>query len=360
MPRAWLIALVGSGRATLEAIEQRAVRQPSLGQEAFMSLFAEPRRVEKLEDCRFYHTMDLPGFGVVPGPWDLRGDFDDYIGGVDLTGKRVLDVGTASGFLTFEAEKRGARVVSFDLADASSQALLPFKDKLYYQNHQEWMTCQTRAYEPMKNSYWLAHRLYGSKAQVHYGNIYQLPETLGQFDVALVGSVTEHLSDQITALASIARRTRDVLVINSPVHLAEEKIACFLASAAKPDEDYTWWGYSLGVYREVLAMLGFGIQNVHTTTYLFAARGERHPRTTIVATRALATATVPAGPTFVPDRLSDLEAQLAATKAELASLQSLGPATLRVARAWRHLADRHPRAFSLAKPIARSFAKYLP
>lgn len=175
-----------------------------------------------------------------------------------------------------------------------------------------------------------------------------------------------------------------MLVINSPVQLSEEKIACFLASAAKPDADYTWWAYSVGVYREVLAMLGFGIQNVHTTTYLYAARGERHPRTTIVATRTLATAaapgtsgkkttsalppgsqeqehcqTMPAGPTFVRDKLRDLEAELAATKAELASLQSLGPATLRVARTWRHLTDRHPRTFSLAKPIARSFSKYL-
>jgi hypothetical protein len=30
----------------------------------------------------------------------------------------VLDVGAASGFLTFEAEKRGARITSFDAASA--------------------------------------------------------------------------------------------------------------------------------------------------------------------------------------------------------------------------------------------------
>ena len=37
------------------------------------SLLAPPRQVERLEDCLFYHTMDLPGFGVVRGQWDLRG-----------------------------------------------------------------------------------------------------------------------------------------------------------------------------------------------------------------------------------------------------------------------------------------------
>jgi len=58
--------------------------------------------------------------------------------------------------------------------------------------------------EQWKNAYWLCHRLLESKAEVYYGNIYDLPAELGRFDIALVGSVLEHLSDQITALASIA------------------------------------------------------------------------------------------------------------------------------------------------------------
>ena len=52
--------------------------------------FQEPRDVHGLEDCYFYHTLDLPGYGHVQGEWDLRGRFDDYIGGVDLRGKTVL------------------------------------------------------------------------------------------------------------------------------------------------------------------------------------------------------------------------------------------------------------------------------
>jgi len=37
------------------------------------AVFAPPRLVTRLDDCVFYHTMDLPGYGVVGGPWDLRG-----------------------------------------------------------------------------------------------------------------------------------------------------------------------------------------------------------------------------------------------------------------------------------------------
>ena len=80
------------------------------------SVFVEPRYVRDLDGCFFYHTMELPGFGEVKGQWDLRGRFDEYIGGVEVAGKSVLDIGSATGFLSFEAEKRGAsRVVPLAL-----------------------------------------------------------------------------------------------------------------------------------------------------------------------------------------------------------------------------------------------------
>jgi 2-polyprenyl-3-methyl-5-hydroxy-6-metoxy-1,4-benzoquinol methylase len=63
--------------------------------------------------------MDLPGFGSVIGQWDLRGRFDNYTGRVPLAGRTVVDVGTASGFLSFDAEKRGALVTGFDADDVS-------------------------------------------------------------------------------------------------------------------------------------------------------------------------------------------------------------------------------------------------
>jgi hypothetical protein len=63
--------------------------------------FALPRNV-KFEDCLFYHTVDIPGHGVVRGQWDLRQQVDTYLGGYRFAGKRVLEIGPASGFLTCE------------------------------------------------------------------------------------------------------------------------------------------------------------------------------------------------------------------------------------------------------------------
>ncbi len=88
--------------------------------------YAEPRQVADIDSCGFYHAMSLPGIGEVLGEVDLRGGVADYLGHVDLTGRDVLEVGTADGFLCFEMEKRGARVTACDLSPADDWDLVPY------------------------------------------------------------------------------------------------------------------------------------------------------------------------------------------------------------------------------------------
>ena len=73
-----------------------------------------------LDDCWFYHSNRLPGLGPVTGQWDMRGKVPEYTGNINLSGRTFLDVGAASGFLTFEAERLGASVTSFDAESASN------------------------------------------------------------------------------------------------------------------------------------------------------------------------------------------------------------------------------------------------
>ncbi len=249
------------------------------------ALLAQPRHIDSLGNCYFYHTMDVPGFGLVHGHWDLRGRFEDYVSGVSVAGKSVIDVGAATGFLTFEAEQRGARVLSFDMSDVSQQTFLPFKDKLYYRDRDMWARKYGEEIEQWKNAYWLCHRLLNSKAEVFYGNVYDLPLELGQFDVAIVGALLEHLSDQVTALASIARLTKETLVLVTPVLETEERIARFEPRADNPEQDFTWWTYSIGIYREVLAMLGFRIERITYASYYHEYEQRIEERPTIVAAR---------------------------------------------------------------------------
>jgi SAM-dependent methyltransferase len=249
-------------------------------------IYANPTFVFDVSECHFYHTIDLPGLGVQLGQWDLRGDFDKYVGGISFEGKRVLDIGCASGFLTFSAEQRGAReVVSFDQDDASRQHFLPFHHKQHYFSPAAFQELHNQHIKKWKNSYWLTHRLFGSQAKVIYGDVYDFPVDGGQFDVVMVCSILEHLADPIRALGSVARVAESELVITTPVLDTEEKIANFVGDASQPDFDYVWWTYSLGVYRHVLRMLGFQITSITKGHYKSLLANALDTRTTIVAKR---------------------------------------------------------------------------
>lgn len=216
------------------------------------------RHVEGPAGCYFYHTLDLPGHGTVEGGWDLRGRFEDYIGHVDLRGKRFLDVGTASGFLSFEAERLGAaRVTSFDMDTAERQHLLPFQGSEYVDDHPNWCRKQTAAFKAWQRSYWLTHRLYKSQAVARYGDVYHLPSDIGRFDVVLLGAILEHLVDPLSALREVARVTDDLLIINTDYFDTPMPVACFKGRADLPTHSYVFWTYSIAIYDQYMAIMGF-------------------------------------------------------------------------------------------------------
>jgi SAM-dependent methyltransferase len=250
------------------------------------SPYAEPRFVEKLEDCWFYHVMDLPELGTVGDNWDLRGRIDDYTGHVALAGKRVLDVGTASGFLTFEMERKGAEVVSFDADGPLRSFLIPMKGDTFFTNRNAWAANFGDVLRKLNNSYWLAHRLYGSNAKCAYGDVYSVPASLGEFDVVMVGQILVHLSDPIRAIASLMDRTRDLMVITEGMVDSSEPVA-HLCARAKTRQNWSWWHLSTGLYHEVFTMAGWTVEAIQTANY--ACVSESKPRdvklTTIVARR---------------------------------------------------------------------------
>jgi SAM-dependent methyltransferase len=208
------------------------------------------------------------------------------MGGVSCAGKRVLDVGCATGFLSFSAEQDGAsEVVSMDMDDGCRQHLLPFWHKEYYRDHAAWLKRQSAYIATWHRAYWLTHRLLGSRSRVYYGDVYALPIELGTFDVAIMGAIIEHLTDPIRAMASVARLTRGTLMINTDLLPTEERIARFDGDAGNPDVDYVFWTYSLGTYRHVLRILGFEIVRTETYEFRYTHVEGMYPRTAIVAER---------------------------------------------------------------------------
>ncbi len=121
-------------------------------------IFAVPLKVEDVADCHFYHTMEVPGHGLMNGEWDLRGGVDDYLGRVAFAGQRVLEIGPASGFLTFEMEKRGAEVVSVEVTAEHGWDFVPYPaSKL-----EEVFGPRRMVMQRLKNSYWFSHAAHHS------------------------------------------------------------------------------------------------------------------------------------------------------------------------------------------------------
>jgi hypothetical protein len=228
------------------------------------ALFATPRRGLNISECQFYHTMDLPGHGLVTadpgaGGWDLRGKEDDLLGHVDFTGKRLLEIGPASGFLTFAAEKRGATVVCVEVTEDYVYDIVPFPGL-----RERWAPAFRSAWRPCTNAYWFAHECFHSKAQVHYGNGYAIPQELGIFNVALVANMLLHNRDPLKILEGCAALATDEIIVVESYHPdLEESGRPILEFLPNPTPEVgqehwnLWWRFSTHFFENTLAVLGF-------------------------------------------------------------------------------------------------------
>jgi hypothetical protein len=58
------------------------------------------------------------------------------------------------------------------------------------------------------------------------------------------------------------RCNRRYAAVVTPLLETDQPIAHFEGRADNPEADFTWWVYSLGVYREIFRILGFAIEEV--------------------------------------------------------------------------------------------------
>jgi hypothetical protein len=199
-------------------------------------------------DCEFYHSIDLPGIGSIAGQWDLRGRFDDYVGNTDVRGKTFLDVGAAGGFLSFEAEKRGAVVTSFDADGPERYQYLPGHVPL-----------ERDRFDRFRRGYEFSHHQLTSKANLVLGDIYSLSERVPQHDVVLVGQILVHLRDPLSALWQASLAARDTLIITEGAFESDKPISVFLGDQTVY---YAWWHLSDKLYVHWLDLLGFDVVTI--------------------------------------------------------------------------------------------------
>ena len=200
-------------------------------------------RVRQLDP--WYHTLDLGEGVVTEGMFDLRPLVDRY-GLPDVTGKRVLDVGTFDGFWAFELERRGAEVTSLDL-DRIQQLdwpprLRPAEDR------------------GRGETFRLAHAALGSSVERVGCSIYDAtPEDLGGvFDLVFCGSVLIHLRDPMLALERMAALCADRLILAEEHSRRLAPFAFVRGAEFRGDSPWsTWWIPTVQTWLRMVHTAGF-------------------------------------------------------------------------------------------------------
>ncbi len=256
----------------------------------------KPARAE----CHFYHAIDLPGGETIESvEWDLRGLFDQYVGDVSLAGKSVLDVGTASGFLAFSAERKGATVTAIDCRDAFDRDVVPFAGTGRYGDPAEWHEANSLDLVRLKNSFWYAWHALGSGVRVAYLPMRELARIDERFDIVIAGAIIEHLSDPVSALGAMGRAAREKVILPfTPLARGWGMKMSPLNRWRMPQHDYVWCALTRGLYEAVFANLGFRVEFKPCRAVCTIGGVRREwTRPTIVATRVSGTP-LPRAPSF--------------------------------------------------------------
>jgi tRNA (mo5U34)-methyltransferase len=198
----------------------------------------------RIDEFDWYHTQELAPGIVTPGMFDLRPYVGRYGIPSDLSGKRVLDVGTFEGFWAFELERRGAEVVGLDV------------DRI---QDLDWPPRLRPGEDGQRGEgFRLARAALGSSVERVGMTVYEAtPERLGRFDLVFCGSVLIHLRDPMLALERMAALCRERFI------LADEysrRLALLPIAAAEFRGEtpwMTWWRPSPRTLERMVHTAGF-------------------------------------------------------------------------------------------------------
>jgi tRNA (mo5U34)-methyltransferase len=138
----------------------------------------------RMEDLKWWHRIKLPDGRITPGacnhgPDDDQSWMTNRFGlPIDLTGKRVIDIGAADGGFSFEAERRGAKYV---------MAVEGFEDT--------GNNCSLEAFR-------YAHNSFGSNVNLVTTDFMRIAN-VDQFDIVLFYGVLYHVLEPLSAIQKL-------------------------------------------------------------------------------------------------------------------------------------------------------------
>jgi SAM-dependent methyltransferase/predicted O-methyltransferase YrrM len=199
----------------------------------------------------WYHTIALPDGTVTRGMFDHRDLLPHYGIPEDLSGRRVLDVATSTGFWAFEFERRGGQVIATDVPrerwDWPTDPIAPERDAV-----DPDAPVHSRNFD-------LAARALGSRVELRNLSVYDLdPGEVGTFDFVHTADLLVHLERPLQAL----RRIRSVVADDGtflladavdPEHLGDAPLTWYVGGW----QNVEWWVPSVTTLAQMVHDAGF-------------------------------------------------------------------------------------------------------
>jgi hypothetical protein len=207
-------------------------------------------------------------------------------------------VGTGSGFLAFEMEKRGAQVIAFDFDGGNvnhQHDLIPYFDfeQRSGGSYESYFKQLLTNLDKMKNSFWLTHSLLKSNIKVFYGNVYDCEVDFGHIDYVFFGNILLHLMNPIQAINTFAPYASSKIIIteaafHQPFNYESDEAVCFLMPNIDVKDNFMhWWQLTPGFLKRYLNIHGFTNFDLsfHEVLALFEKPQKKHRHFTLVASR---------------------------------------------------------------------------
>jgi tRNA (mo5U34)-methyltransferase len=239
------------------------------------SLAAMPDLAERAQALDWYHTLDLPGGVTTSGHFDTRGAVRHVPLPADLTGKRVLEIGTWDGFWAFELERRGAQsVTAIDLDDPAGWDWPP---RVHATAARHGGIEYLDRFKRGSAAFELAHEALDSRVERRNLSVYDLdPEVHGRFDLVFLGTLLLHLRDPVGALARIRSVCAGDFVVCDAIELIPSLLRPRTPTARLEAVDQPWWWQpNVAAFHRMLVSAGFRI--THRSRPYFIPLGPSHP-----------------------------------------------------------------------------------
>jgi tRNA (mo5U34)-methyltransferase len=212
---------------------------------------------QELAHQGWYHSFELPDGTRFEGHNTLeilQRRWARFPLPADLRGRRVLDVGAWDGWFSFEAERRGASVVSMDCVEIAN--------------------------------FLLVHHALQSKVDYRILDFYELPSAgLGAFDYVFFLGVLYHLKHPLLALEIVCAHTTDTAIVESFVtdaetwrdHAGEMPTLEFYETDELGNQLDNWFGPSVSCLMAMCRAAGFArVEFLHAAGFTAGVACFRH------------------------------------------------------------------------------------